>query len=72
MVVTQPVGIPVEVEHDRSVQKSIEHRGGDGRIAEDLTPLTDTAVGGDDDRSLQIALRDNLNKADAASPGNGR
>lgn len=60
MVVTQPVGISVEVEHDRSVQEPIEHGSGDGRVTEDLTPFPDTAVGGDDDRGLQIALRDNL------------
>ena len=44
----------------RAVQQPVEHGGGDGGVAEDLTPGSDAAVGGHHDRGLQIALGDNL------------
>jgi len=42
------------------VQQSIEHGGGNGSVAEDLTPDPYSAVGGDYDAGLQIAVGDNL------------
>jgi hypothetical protein len=38
VVVAQPVGVAVEVEHDGAVQEPVEHGGGDGGVAEDLAP----------------------------------
>ena len=49
VVVAEPVGVAVEVEHDRAVQEAVEHGGGDGGVAEDLAPGADAAVGGQDD-----------------------
>lgn len=33
VVVAEPVGLAVEVEHDGSVEEPVEHRGGDGGVA---------------------------------------
>ena len=63
MVVSQAVGIAVEVEHDRAVQEAVEHGGGDGGVAENLTPFSNAAVGGNDDRCLHIPLRHNLKQS---------
>ena len=38
MVVAQPVGLAVEVEHHAAVQQPIEHGGRDGGVAEDFSP----------------------------------
>ena len=38
MVVTQAVGLAVEVDDHRAVQEAVEHGRGDGGVAEDLTP----------------------------------
>jgi len=42
------------------VQESVEHRGGHGGVAEDLTPGSDGPVRGDHDRCFQVALVDDL------------
>ena len=55
-----PVGVAVEVEDDGAVQEPVEHRGGDGGVAEDLAPGTVGPVRGEHDRGLQIALADDL------------
>ena len=60
VVVAESVGLAVEVEHDRSVEESVEHGCGDGGVAEDLAPGGDAAVGGQHDAGLEVALRDDL------------
>ena len=60
MVVAQAVGVAVEVEHHGAVQESVEHCGGDGGVAEDLSPGPDASVGSQDDRGLGVALGDDL------------
>jgi hypothetical protein len=60
VVVSQAVGVAVKVEHDGAVQESVEHGGGDGGVAEDLSPGPDAAVGGQDDRGFRVALGDDL------------
>ena len=49
VVVAEAVGLAVEVEDDGSVQQAVEHGGGDGGVAEDLSPGVHGPVGGDDD-----------------------
>jgi hypothetical protein len=38
VVVAEAVAVAVEVEDDGSVQEPVEHGGGHGGVAEDLTP----------------------------------
>ena len=38
VVVAGSVAVAVEVEHDGAVEEPVEHRGGDGGVAEDLAP----------------------------------
>ena len=38
-MITETVGVPVEVEHDRPVQQPVEHGRGDGGVTEDRTSL---------------------------------
>ena len=38
VVVAEAVAVAVEVEYDGAVEEPVEHRGGDGRIVEDLAP----------------------------------
>src|SRR6266542_5020420 len=42
----------------RVVDEPVDRGGGDHRVAEDLAPLLETAVGGDDDRAAVVAARD--------------
>ena len=42
------------------VQQAVQDRGGDHRIAEHAAPFPDRAVRGDQDRSLLVAARDQL------------
>ena len=49
VVVAEAVGVALEVEHDGAVQEPVEHRGGDGGVAQDLAPGGDPGVGGQDD-----------------------
>jgi len=59
-VVAEPVGGSVEGDDDRAVEEPVEHRGGDGGVAEDLAPGPDGPVRGDHDRCFQVALVDDL------------
>ena len=54
------VALAVDLEDDRAVQEPVEHGGGDHRVVEDLAPARDAAVGGEDDRALQVAALDDL------------
>lgn len=49
------------------VEKAIEQRGGDDRIAEDITPLGEAAVGSEDHRALFVAGVDQLEEEVAAA-----
>jgi hypothetical protein len=40
------------------VDESVDQGGGDHRVAEDLAPLLEAAVGGDDDRAAFVAAGD--------------
>ena len=60
VVVAEAVAVAVEVEDDGAVEEPVEHGGGDGAVAEDLTPGRDATVGGQHDAGLEVALRDDL------------
>ena len=66
-MVAESVRGSVEGDDDGSVQEPVEHRGGDGRVAEDLTPGADWPVRRDYDRRFQVALVDDLEQCRAAS-----
>ena len=57
MVVSEAVGVAVEVEDYRAVQEAVEHGRGDGGVAEHFAPFADAPVGGDDDGCLPLTLR---------------
>jgi hypothetical protein len=48
------------VQHGRVMQQAVEDRGGDGGVFEDLAPLRDPAVGGQDHGAVLVATRDHL------------
>lgn len=49
------------------VEKAVEQRGGDDRIAEDITPLGEAAVGSEDHRSSLVTGVDQLEEEVAAA-----
>ena len=59
-MVAQPVGGSVERDDDGAVEEPVEHRSGDGGIAEDLAPGPDGPIRRDHDRRLEVALVDDL------------
>ena len=42
------------------MQEAVEDGGGDGGVVEDVAPVGDVAVGGQDDRAVLVAARDDL------------
>ena len=60
VVAAHPVAGPVDREHGAVVEEPVEDRGGDGGVVEDLAPLCDAPVGGEDDRAVLVASRDDL------------
>jgi hypothetical protein len=53
------------------MEEAVEERSGDDRVAEDLAPLGEAAVGGQDHRALFVAGVDQL-KEQAAAIGDDR
>jgi len=56
----QPVAVAFDVDHPAVVEQTIEDGGGDHRIPEDLLPVAEALVGGDDCRAALIVVRDEL------------
>ncbi len=56
--VAQAVALALEADHRRVVHEAIDEGGGDHRVAEDLAPLLEAAVAGDDDRAALVAAGD--------------
>ena len=54
----QPVALALERHDVRVVDEAIDEGGGDHRVAEDLAPGFEAAVGGDDDRAAFVAACD--------------
>src|SRR5690606_17323275 len=52
-------------------QEAVEHGGGDGGVAEDLSPGGDAAVGGQDDAGLEVALGHDLEQRGGCFTGQG-
>ena len=48
------VAVAVDLQDGGVVQETVEDRGGDGRVFEDLAPAGDAAVGGQDDRAVLV------------------
>jgi hypothetical protein len=44
------------------MEQSVEHRGGDHRIVEDLAPRGDAEIGREYRRALQVPRRDHLDQ----------
>ena len=68
-VLAQAVAGPLDLDDDSMVEQPIEQRGGNYRIAEDLTPFGKAAVGGEDHRALLVAGVDQLEEQVAAAVG---
>src|SRR5664279_686553 len=63
VVITQSVGVPVDVDHHGSVQEAIEKCCSDGGIAKNLPPRSHRPIGCHDDRRLQVPLIDDLEQS---------
>jgi hypothetical protein len=59
-VVAHAVAVAVDLKDGGVVEESVEDRGGDGGVFEDLAPAGDAAVGGEDDRAVFVAAADDL------------
>jgi hypothetical protein len=53
----QAVALAFERDHGGVVDEPVDEGGGDHRVAEDLAPLLEAAVGGDGDRAALVAAR---------------
>lgn len=60
LVGAEPVGRSVEADDGGAVKEPVEHRGGNGRVAEGACPVGNTDVGCEDRARLQIPLVDHL------------
>src|SRR2546425_5785052 len=54
----EAVALAFERDHGRVVDESVDQGGGDHGVAEDLAPLLEAAVAGDDDRAALVAAGD--------------
>ena len=54
----QAVAFAFERDHGGVVDEPVDQCGGDHRVAEDLAPLLEAAVAGDDDRAALVAAGD--------------
>ena len=68
-VLTQAVAGAFDLDHHGMMEQSVEQRGGDDGIAEDLAPFGKAAVGGEDHRAFLVARVDELEEQVAAAVG---
>jgi hypothetical protein len=66
-VLAQPVAGPFDLDHDSVVEQTIEQRSGDHGAAENLPPLSEATVGGQDHRAALVACVDQLEEQVAAA-----
>ena len=59
-VLAQAIAGAFDLEDDGVMQQAVEQRGGDHRIAEDLAPFGEAAIGGQDHRAALVAGIDEL------------
>ena len=57
---SHPIALALDRDHRAVMKQAVEDRRGDGGVLEDLPPLSDAAVGGQDDRARLIAAADDL------------
>src|SRR6187200_405762 len=62
----QAVAGALDLDDDGVVQEAVEERGGDDRVTEDLAPLGEAPVGGEDHRAALVARVDQLEEQAAA------
>ena len=65
-VCARPVGLAVDLQHGGAVQQPVEYGRGDHGVVGDLAPGGDAAAGGQHDRALHLALRDDLEQRGGA------
>jgi len=61
-VVFQPIAVAFDVDHPRMMQKPVEDRRGDDRVAEELLPIDEALVRGQDRRAFLVPVGDELEK----------
>ena len=59
-VAAHAVAVAIDLEDGGVVKESVEDRGGDGGVFEDLAPARDPPVGGQDDAAVFVAAADDL------------
>jgi hypothetical protein len=70
-VLAQPVAGPFDLNHHGMVEQAIEQRGGDHGTAENLAPLGEATIGGQDHRAALVARVDQLEEQ-VATAGDDR
>ena len=70
-MLAEPIARSLDLDDDGVMEKPIQQCGGDDRIAEDVAPFGEAAVGGEDHRPLLVAGVDQLEEQVAAA-GNDR
>ena len=71
VAVLESVGVAFEGDDVGVVDEAVDHRGGDGVVAEDLTPAAKGLVGRDDKRGTFVAGETSWKKRFAASGSKG-
>src|SRR5512132_2723749 len=66
-VLAKAIARPLDLEDDGVMEEPIEQRRGDDRVAEDVAPFGEAAVGGEDHRPLFVAGIDQLEEQVAAA-----
>ena len=66
-MLAQAIARPLDLQHDGMMQKAVEERGGDDEVAEDVSPLGEAAVRGEDHGAPLITGVDELEEQIAAA-----
>ena len=56
----QPVGMPLDLDHDGMVQQAVQQGGGHDDVTEDGAPVLEAAIRGEDGGALLVAGIDQL------------
>ena len=70
-MLAEPIARPLDLDDDGVMEESVEQRRGDDRVAEDVAPFGEAAVGGEDHRTLFVAGIDQLEEQ-VATAGDDR
>ncbi len=66
-MLTKAIAGSLDLDDDGVMEKAVEQRGGDNGVAEDLTPFSEAAVGGEDHGSFLVTSIDQLEEEIAAA-----